>query len=88
MSIDPRIQSSAEATVEGAARTQQPDAKAGAAFRAVLERLEEKTRGHQEAMSLQCGAHGLKTIAAAMQAWRWRHAAACVLDYSEATLLG
>ena len=49
MAIDPRIQSSAEATVEGGARTQQPDAKAGAAFRAVLERLEEKTRALGEA---------------------------------------
>ena len=49
MSIDPRIQSSAEATVEGAARAQQSDAKAGAAFRAVLERLEEKTRALGEA---------------------------------------
>lgn len=49
MPIDPRIQSSADATVEGAARPQQHDAKAGAAFRAVLERLEEKTRALGEA---------------------------------------
>ena len=49
MSIDPTIQTRADASVEGSARPQQDDTKAGAAFRAVLERLEEKTRALGEA---------------------------------------
>jgi len=49
MSIDPTIQSNADVTVEGAARNQPTNAKAGAAFRAVLERLEERTRALGEA---------------------------------------
>ena len=49
MSIDPTNQTRADAFVEGSARPQQDDTKAGVAFRAVLERLEEKTRALGEA---------------------------------------
>ena len=49
MSIDPTTQSRAGAPAEGAPSAPNNDAKAGAAFRAILERLEEKTRALGEA---------------------------------------
>ena len=49
MTIDPTTQSRVDAPSDGGTRSIHPNANAGAAFRAVLERLEEKTRALGEA---------------------------------------